>query len=74
MVSSKSFSEAVCGMYANEGNTITKRNRALKELLSLVAYPVLFCLFLFPPFINCIYCDIGKANMATFMASSVVKL
>ena len=49
----------------------TKRKRALKELLPLVAYPVLFCLFLFPPFINRVYSDIGKANMATFMASSV---
>ena len=49
----------------------TKRKRALKELLPLVAYPVLFCLFLFPPFINRVYCDIGKANMAMFMASSV---
>ena len=49
----------------------TRRKQALKELLPLVAYPVLFCLFLFPPCINRVYGDIGKANLGTFMASSV---
>ena len=49
----------------------TQRKQAMKELLPLVTYPILFCLFLFPRFINRVYGDIDKANMATFMASSV---
>ena len=49
----------VCLLVCKRGNTPVlkrgQRNKALKELLPLFAYPVIFCVILIPPFFSRIY-------------------
>ena len=50
-----------------------KRHNALKELLPLLAYPILFCVLLIPPLINRIIgaADTDQLNMKAILASGI---
>ena len=51
---------------------VDQRSRALKELVSLVAYPIFFFLLLIPVFSNRLYGDISNnVNFASFLSGGI---